>query len=564
MEEEYGYFEKSLAIVNDGLSHCFNEALATKALKQFEKNFQPDKARNMLGELKQDSIGQVWRTILEGTLFEIRAGNVHGARRLFRYLMKSVSWYGPIYYEAYKLDERELMYESALEIIRRGLKELPRYGPLWFGLLKIMERYDYRDEMKHWLFGHRPTLRRLREEANNAARSITHELIWKVSFEHSQAEERAADFSASGLAAVSSMSIYAARQKLFSRSRSLLIQSALVCPSNLQWKIWLVGSRLELSAGNLSTARKLLCLAFSTVPLKSKAQVFLDASRIEEYCGNLSVARELLVIAKTEIPCEWKLYLEAILLEARSGNISLAMKLAEKSLKQHTGTGRLWSMLIQLSHRLETAIIPESRAPLEEKGSGDCYDDEVKYILSEAKAITQVSQPVPLPSEHRSKFQILDEAVRHVPKSGEVWCEGARCFLNPMNTRTFDLTSSQKYLQFAIQFTPQYGDAFIEYLRLEMILQVLLPVVLENLGFDANDFRLAYLANDQESDVASQEFVANRPQKRDIVKMLVEYERMEADLLSSYDLELRFRKIAVQNLHRRQVLTPLIKHCLNQ
>lgn len=30
----------------------------------------------------------------------------------------------------------------------------------------------------------------------------------------------------------------------------------------------------------------------------------------------------------------------------------------------------------------------------------------------------------------------------------------------------------RKYLDFAIQFTPQYGDSFIEYMRLELLLLV--------------------------------------------------------------------------------------------
>jgi hypothetical protein len=41
----------------------------------------------------------VWKSVLEGTLFEARAGNIAVSRKLFKYLMTHVSWYGPIYYE---------------------------------------------------------------------------------------------------------------------------------------------------------------------------------------------------------------------------------------------------------------------------------------------------------------------------------------------------------------------------------------------------------------------------------------------------------------------------------
>lgn len=56
-----------------------------------------------------------------------------------------------------------------------------------------------------------------------------------------------------------------------------------------------------------------------------------------------------------------------------------------------------------------------------------------------------------------------------MPKSGEVWCEGARICLNPFSAH-FNLETARKNLDFAIEFTPQYGDSFIEYLRLLMLL----------------------------------------------------------------------------------------------
>lgn len=61
------------------------------------------------------------------------------------------------------------------------------------------------------------------------------------------------------------------------------------------------------------------------------------------------------------------------------------------------------------------------------------------------------------------------QALKEVPKSGEVWCEGARIHLNPLS-RAFDLDTAGKYLGFAVQFTPQYGDSFMECLRYDSIM----------------------------------------------------------------------------------------------
>ena len=44
---------------------------------------------------------------------------------------------------------------AALDIIRRGLAELPRYGPLWFGLMRIVERIDTKLERRQWYTANR-------------------------------------------------------------------------------------------------------------------------------------------------------------------------------------------------------------------------------------------------------------------------------------------------------------------------------------------------------------------------------------------------------------------------
>lgn len=58
------------------------------------------------------------------------------------------------------------------------------------------------------------------------------------------------------------------------------------------------------------------------------------------------------------------------------------------------------------------------------------------------------------------------QAVNEISKSGEVWCEGARLYLtnHPANPY-FDVKMALRYLDFAVQFTPQYGDSFLEVIR---------------------------------------------------------------------------------------------------
>lgn len=61
-------------------------------------------------------------------------------------------------------------------------------------------------------------------------------------------------------------------------------------------------------------------------------------------------------------------------------------------------------------------------------------------------------------------LSVFLSALQYVSKSGEVWCEGARIFMNPMS-RHFHPLNAQRCLNFAVFFTPQYGDSFIEVLK---------------------------------------------------------------------------------------------------
>lgn len=63
-------------------------------------------------------------------------------------------------------------------------------------------------------------------------------------------------------------------------------------------------------------------------------------------------------------------------------------------------------------------------------------------------------------------MEAFRRALQEVPKSGEVWCEGARLFMTGPHK---NLAQAKKFLQFAVYFTPQYGDSFIEYMRMDMM-----------------------------------------------------------------------------------------------
>ena len=97
------------------------------------------------------------------------------------------------------------------------------------------------------------------------------------------------------------------------------------------------------------------------------------------------------------------------------------------ALKNHIGAGRLWSSCIQLTH-------------------------QSSFLLS--FFICRLFGP-------EVALKVFKRALRHVAKSGEVWCEGCRIYLNPCSS-LFSPANALKCLNYAVFFTPQYGDSFIE------------------------------------------------------------------------------------------------------
>jgi len=391
MEEEFGKLVQCERILLQGLQHCSeNENLLLKSVKLEEKLGSTGRARVLLSRMRHLSLDKAWKVILEGALLEARAGNIQVARKVFRYLLQSVPWYGPIYHEAYRMEERAEAYARAADVIDLGLREIPRYGPLWFNALRLADKMAP-DPAE--------SARAVRDVVQRALGFISKELVWKLFFEAAQTEDRAGNLES---------------------CRAAYVQSVLHCPQNLRWKVWIGGARTELRAGNVATARGLLERALVDVPRKTRSMVLLEVARVDEFTGNVEDARLMLQRARRETRSEWKVFLESVLLEMRANDVVQGVLRAREALNLHTGTGRLWAVLIQL-----------------------------------------------VVSDH-DKLQVFLQALKEVPKSGEVWCEGARLMLNPMSPM-FHLGLARRRLEFAICFTPQYGDSFIEMLRLELL-----------------------------------------------------------------------------------------------
>jgi len=258
---------------------------------------------------------------------------------------------------------------------------------------------------------------------DRATLSISKELIWKVHLEAAQMLERSSTENLDSSTDPTFLQVMEMSRKRF----ALTIIS---CPPNLRWKVWLAAGRMEVAAGNFDIARRLFLRAHRVVPDKGRAVALLECARLEEFVGDVELANGILCRSRNVGGSDWKVWLESVMLAIRNGNYTKAIVLSQKALQQHSGTGRLWASLVQLRH---------------------------------------------LADVEEAQFESLALALNAVPKSGEVWCEGARIHLNPFS-RTFDLQRASRHLLFATKFTPQYGDGFLETLRLLILDQLLVPI----------------------------------------------------------------------------------------
>ena len=212
--------------------------------------------------------------------------------------------------------------------------------------------------------------------------------------------------------------VYLYERNELEKVRSLLKKSINGAPENLRWKSWVFAARVEIRCSQFEKALKILDYCLSEVPYKQRPLIYIEKSQLYELWENYPVAQETMSEGWDKSGKDWKVCLERISLELRLGHYPQILSILTSAISENPSTGRLWASLIQTLH-LQNSI--------------NCFPSFIK-------------------------------AIQEVPKSGEVWCEGGRIRLNPFSPH-FSISKAQEYLSYAIQFTPQYGDSFIEMIR---------------------------------------------------------------------------------------------------
>lgn len=205
-------------------------------------------------------------------------------------------------------------------------------------------------------------------------------------------------------------------------ARTSLAQAVATCSVKDHWKIWAGAARIELANDNPAAAELLLLYALKYGPQQRQLSVLLDLARLAEHERNLDMARGLLQLAPVFDRSDCRVPMELMLLEFRAGRLPHALAYALTALDDVVPSGRFWGILIHLSSALSPA----------------------------------------------TQRRVIAAGLQSVPKSGEIWCELGRWALN-LHNRIFSVPLARQVLDVALHFTPQYGDSFIEYVRVELL-----------------------------------------------------------------------------------------------
>ena len=132
-----------------GLKFCLPAeklTLCVKALRHIETDPNVAKRRTPLARaILQEAVLDVplekaYKTLLEGSLFESRQGNHAKAVRITRYLSQCLPRQGVIFVEAAKQEEKRRDFAAALEVLERGMQASPKFCPLIFLKVKLLEK----------------------------------------------------------------------------------------------------------------------------------------------------------------------------------------------------------------------------------------------------------------------------------------------------------------------------------------------------------------------------------------------------------------------------------------
>ncbi|CAE7663209.1 unnamed protein product [Symbiodinium sp. KB8] len=463
------------------------------------------------------ALDEAGRTVLVHTAaLEAHAGHADTAQSLCK-LLAGPSSASPALTAASHIMGADLLVAlgdiaTAREVVLAGTRVAPRHGPVWPALLRVEEAEVLRHQRRAWhaswesdlmaaaagggggagdaaataaavaASGLVPDMAGVRQVVPAALASDCTEVAWTLQFAVAVAEDAAATLCSERLSELARLGGAAddpsGRGRLRAALRAALTQCQSTCqdqaraalagalrvaPPSSRWRVWSLGGRLEAVAGRQAAALAILRRSAGESAPKYRSHIYLDLSRVEEFAAMTAVrggrrqdaASALLragawarIALEAAPPTDWKCHIEAAYHHLRCGRRQEARDLLAWSLQFSPAAGRL--------HALRESA-PKYRSHI--------YLDLSR--VEEFAAMTAVRGGRRQEGD-TAVVDALAAAVQQVPKGGEVWLQAARQCMNPLSLH-YSTGRAAQCLLLALQFTPQYGDCFIEWARLDLL-----------------------------------------------------------------------------------------------
>ncbi|TNJ27396.1 hypothetical protein GMRT_11272 [Giardia muris] len=223
--------------------------------------------------------------------------------------------------------------------------------------------------------------------------------------------------------------LYHLRLGMFGKAMSLCQVALDYAKEGVEWRILVVMARIAFYSHSPDVpvtpevqkeVLGYLLRARDYASVKSKPFVLLEMAHYYEFWGMDRDALDLLLTAIKASPKEWKYTMEYVLVLRHNGRLSDALESVACAIQlDNSSTGRLWALYASLAQYVNAAF----------------------------------------------HFSVIRAAAAHCPKSADVWIEIARFYLNPTYD-SFSLSIAEEAIAKAVYYTPQYGDTYIEWLRL--------------------------------------------------------------------------------------------------
>lgn len=359
--------------------------------------------------VEDGDVTKYWKIFTVMARVEAENGNIGRARLIYQFLVSKLKSLGPAIYEWIRTEHCYSSLLQTFHVCCLGSVHAAPYGPIWFETLDAVIR----------MFPGINGLPMVMKCVDTALAKCSSEISWKLDLIGYESALIAGDFKS---------------------AKHYFDQAVAHVPEQLSWRVHYVDVHTEIAktvnnydwvSNRIGETNKFRIPEIllekvkkmdSCSPSKFQSECVLLKSRVHEYFGWIDESLNLLEEAVKAYPDEWKLEFERIVVLRRANMIDKAIEMAANAVKTYPRAGRLWALYISLAQKLG-------------------YEKQKEIIL---------------------------EALKCSPKSGEVWCEMARFKSNPLNPM-YSLRSANEAVKNAIRFTPQYGDTFIEGIKITIL-----------------------------------------------------------------------------------------------